>query len=374
MVDIEKLLQAYPTKRIKPEDGMAITAKVWEEAHEYHRQSQGFYALFSHGPGILTGLEVIASDPPDTALYILPGIAIDSTGQTIVLTQPVAYDIGRDMDGLLYVMLSYGESHPRSENGNPQEGAPRYVHDEFSISAQTALSEAAGVELARINRSSRESVLLNAQHPAQPGLDEIDLRFRREVGAAREVNMAVSYLGNVVEQKQGLGANYLSQALNYSGQYHLTIEDDASIGPNIVSNTLVYLVGQGAFELASGAMNGLRNYVQRGKGTLFIESLDKEAENSFLNFLRAKNMQLEPLPAGHRLLTQPHLFAAPPVGYETEGDPKILIGEGVIFSTYNYGLLWQGERRGRPAAREEIRSATEWGANIIAYAMQRHRG
>jgi hypothetical protein len=56
----EELLQMFPTKKIKSFDGMTITADVWEEAHEYHRQEQRLATLFSHGPGILTGLEVIA--------------------------------------------------------------------------------------------------------------------------------------------------------------------------------------------------------------------------------------------------------------------------------------------------------------------------
>jgi hypothetical protein len=99
-----------------------------------------------------------------------------------------------------------------------------------------------------------------------------------------------------------------------------------------------------------------------------------EAESSFMYFLRGKEMQPEALPAGHRLLTQPYLFAAPPTGFETQGNPQLLISEGVVFSTYNYGLVWQGERRGRLASREEIRAATEWGTNIIMYALNRRRG
>lgn len=373
-MNIEELLQKYPIKRIKPADGMAVTAEVWEEAHDYHRRSQGLHALFSHGSGILTGLEVIASDPPDTALYILPGVAVDNIGQTIVLAQPVAYDIGHDMDGLFYLMLNYGESRPRADNGNRSEGAPLYVHGEFSISAQTVLSDTAGVELARVQRSSRDSVLLNAANPIQPGPDEIDLRFRREVGAPPEISMAVSYLGEVNDKKHGLGAAYLAQSLNYAGRYRVIVEDDVAIGPSIVTNTIIYLVGQGSFELNAGAMNGLRNYVHRGKGTLFIESVDAEAEESFMNFLKAKEMTPEPLPAGQRLLTQPLLFAAPPAGYETQGNPHILMTDGVIFSTYNYGLLWQGERRGRLATRDEIRTAMEWGTNIVAYAVNRRKG
>ena len=84
----QRLLGDYPLKRISARDGMAVTAQVWREAHKYHRLQTQFHALVSHGPGIVLGLEVIASEPPDSAVYILPGIAVDSEGQTIVLPQP----------------------------------------------------------------------------------------------------------------------------------------------------------------------------------------------------------------------------------------------------------------------------------------------
>jgi hypothetical protein len=72
-------------------------------------------------------------------------------------------------------------------------------------------------------------------------------------------------------------------------------------------------------------------------------------------------------------LTEPFLFGAPPPGYETQGKPEVLAADGVIFSTCEYGRLWQGERRGGVASREEIRSAVEWGNNILTYALERHR-
>ena len=367
----EELLKRYPLKRIKPNDGMAVTAEVWEEAHEYHRQSQGFHALFSHGPGILTGLEVITADPPDTTVYILSGIAVDSAGRTIVVPEPVTYDIGHDMDGQLYLLLSYGESRPRTDNGDEQAGAPLHVHTEFSISATTTLPDSPWVELARVRRSSREAAFTNAQNPAYPGSDEIDLRFRREVGAPSEVSMAVSYLGNVEHRKHGRGASYLAQALNQMGFYRMSVEDNITLGPGIASKTLVYLVGQDDFQLDKSIMNGLRNYVQRGMGTLLIEAVDSAAESAFMSFLKSTNMQPEPLKPDHRLLTSPFLFAAPPAGFETQSAPSIMVGEGIIFNTHNYGLLWQGEQRDKLPSREEIRSAVEWGGNIIAYAVQR---
>jgi hypothetical protein len=51
--------------------------------------------------------------------------------------------------------------------------------------------------------------------------------------------------------------------------------------------------------------------------------------------------------------------------------PGLKVGEGVIVSACDYGCLWQGERRGRAASREEIRAAHEWGSNLMAYAVAR---
>ncbi len=373
-MNLEELLQQYPLKRIHPEDGMAVTHEVWDEAHEYHRKSQNLQMVLARGSGIITGLEVIASDPPDTSMYILPGVAVDPAGQIILLPQPVSYDIGHEMAGRLHVLLSYSESRSKGQNGKKEgEDAPLYIHSEFTITAQTVLPNTPYVELARVNRSDRDAPFTNAQNPAQPGPNEIDLRFRREVGLPPQVSIAVSYLGQVKERKHGRGVGYLAQHLNHSDKYHTTFEDGVTLGPGIVTSTLVYLVGQGEFELDQGQINGLRNYVQRGKGTLLLESVDPPAEESFLNFLKAANMPLEEINFGHRLLTQPHLFAAPPAGFETQGTPKIMASEGVIFSTYNYGLLWQGERKGRLASRDEIRSAMEWGCNLVTYAIQRRR-
>ena len=86
-------------------------------------------------------------------------------------------------------------------------------------------------------------------------------------------------------------------------------------------------------------------------------------------------MDLEPgaLPPGHRLLADPYLFAAPPPGFETGEKAEVSVSDGVIFSTYNYGLLWQGEVRGGVPSREQIRTAMEWGGNIVAYAAARRK-
>ncbi|MBN1177980.1 MAG: DUF4159 domain-containing protein [Anaerolineae bacterium] len=375
-------LQAFPTRRIKPLDGLAVTAEVWEEEQTYHRQRQRFHAMLEHGPGIVTGLEVIASDPPDTAVYVLPGIAVDPQGQSIVLVEPVTYDVGQSAEGLLYVLLSYGESRPRAAEDAPPD-APRYVHAEYSIEARETWPDTPCVELARVRRQGHGAAIFNAQDTAFPGPNEIDLRFRREIGARPQeaAAMAVSYLGGGrTDVRHGQGASHVARAFNRSEPHtRLHVDHNVPLGPGLTAYTLLYLVGQGSFQLSREEMQALYAFMQGG-GTVLIESCrhdtaegEPPADTYFYNLMGDLGLQLTELRSDQRLLREPNLFAAPPAGFETQGAPKVIVSEEAIFSTYDYGCLWQGERRGRSASREEIRAALEWGANIVAYAVARRR-
>jgi hypothetical protein len=375
----QDLIRTFPIRMISPFDGLSVTAEVWQEAHEYHRLRRQLYALFSHGAGIVTGLEVVASDPPDSSMYILPGMAVNDLGQIIVLAEPTAYDVG-EADGLVYLLLSYGESRPRPGSGGDGEDGPLYVYAEFGIEAGPNLPDVSAVELARMRRRDAGAAIVDAQDAAQPGLNEIDLRFRRQVGhAPQEVAaLAVSYAGEAKLERHALGASYLARALRRRGNCRVWVDCDVPLGPGLDYYALVYLVGQGAFELSPEEMQVLYDYVQGG-GTLFIESCRREVENgdppadaAFADLLVSLGLELEE-GVERRLLVEPFLFAAPPPGFETQGTPGVRMGEGVILSTCDYGCLWQGERRHGPAARDEIRAALEWGENIVACALARRR-
>jgi len=384
----DNLWQEFPTKRIEPVDGLAVTAAVWKEAHDYHRAQQRFHNLFSHGPGIIAGLEVSASDPPDSTLYILPGMAVDQRGETIVVTEPVAYDVGT-AHGFLYLLLSHEQSRPRS-SGSPEE--PLYIHAEFGIEVRSTLPDTPCVELARLRRQSRDSALLNAQDAEHPGPNEIDLRFRRVQGTVPQsiASVAVSHAGSAKGDKASdlpheRGAIYLARALRNSlGSLDVpigSVDLGVPLAPGLESYTLVYLVGHGAFQLNRDEMNALYTYLQGG-GTLLFESCRREvdgdnppADASFSDLLASLGISCQELQPGDSLLVEPHLFAAPPPGFETDGTPKVVVGAAaagrVVWSMCDYGCLWQGERRGRAASREEIRTAMEWGANVVTYALSR---
>lgn len=377
------LLQGFPLRRIKPFDGMAVTAKVWEEAHEYHRQRLRLHALLSQGPGIVTGLEVIASDPPDRSVYILPGIAVDPEGNTIVLTEPVAYDFGDDMEGLLYLLLSYGETGPAGEENEEEEegGAPLYMHVEYAILARPNFPDEPWVELARVRRKGKESPIQDAEDPEHPGPNELDHRFRQDFDSVlqKTVSLTVVYLGGNADTRHVRGANNLARALSRSKGFRACVDEDVALTSALAGYTLVYLVGQGPFQLGRDEMDALYTYVQGG-GTLLIESCRREtakgdppADASFADLLSTLGLQLTELEPGHQLLDKPSLFAAPPPGFETKGKPSVQVGEGVIFSTHDYGCLWQREQRDKIPSREEIRAALEWGHNILSYAVERRK-
>jgi len=126
--------------------------------------------------------------------------------------------------------------------------------------------------------------------------------------------------------------------------------------------------------LTNDEMTALYGYWQAG-GIIFYESCrrnqavgDPPADNTFIGLVNAFGLSLTPIDSSHTIFAAPYLFAQPPLGFETQGTPQLRGAEGILMSTYDFGCLWRGERRGRPAQRSEIRDAQEWGANLIFWA------
>lgn len=377
----EELIQAFPDKRIKPADGMAVTAAVWEEAHDFHRLYAHFHNLLAHGAGILIGLEVIASDPPDSAVYIMPGIAISSRGEFIVLKKPVAYDIG-NARGNLCLQLTYGESAPRIGSDPKRMEDLLYISTEFGIEAKSEPGDCVGVELARLRRETRKSPLCDAKDPEYPVLNEIDLRFRREINGQPNflgvASMAICYLGGKPDERHCRGAGALGRAMRNDGNVALWVDDALSVSPELANYDLVYLVGLGKFTLDKDEMMVLHDYLENG-GTIFAESCRQKSakemlsDAAFFDVFGSMNVVLEDVQPGHPLLTNPFLFASATPGFVVEGKPKLLAGGGVVFSSHDYGCVWQGQQQGDGPSREAVRAAHEWGSNLVTYALCRRR-
>ncbi|MBN1261989.1 MAG: DUF4159 domain-containing protein [Anaerolineae bacterium] len=372
MTQEKNLIDRIPVKRLHPRDGTAITAAVWEEAHTYHRGRQQLHDALGHGPGILTGLNVIASDPPDSTVYVLPGVAIAPNGDLIVVKRPVTFDFGA-AEGTLSLWLTYTESPPSTES-DPDSGERQYIYAQFGLEAQISDQDVDGVGLARIRRQSMQAPITDASNAARPKANEIDLRFRRSAGIPVQPH---PLLAAVIRTEGGEpadhGAETLAQTLRFTGRTPLWIDHDVTLSSPLDGYDLVYLIAQTTVAPGKETLNALYTYLQGG-GSLFIESCHTAgsdpaaSEASLLDMLTSLGVQLHPIEAGHPLLTTPHCFAAPPEG-ATRSEVRILVGEGVIFSTGDYGCLWAGKGHGFTPTREAIRAAHEWGENLIHFAM-----
>ena len=60
-----EMMQTYTARRVKAYDGMAVTAAVWDAAHDFHRQLLEVHTSFAQGHGVLYVLEVIAGELAD---------------------------------------------------------------------------------------------------------------------------------------------------------------------------------------------------------------------------------------------------------------------------------------------------------------------
>lgn len=367
------MMQVYPARRVKAYDGMAVTAAVWDAAHDFHRQLLEVHTSFAHGHGILYGLEVIAGEPADRQIYIQPGIAIDPLGRTIILPEQRAYDL-RAAEGTIYVVLTHEESSPRSDAAQTGDDAPRFVYSEFVLEALLGLPSTPYVELARVRRQGAGAAVRNAGDPSLPQANEIDLRNRIEVHAPvpQRVRMAV-VSANGKQPGQVQGALNLANALMRE-KIQLVV-DVVPLDRGILEYDVVYLVGQEPFRL-NAEQSGLLNALYQQGGTIFYESerssgADDAVDASFRELVTAMGVTLTPVPEGAPLLREPNFFPAPPDGFETSGTPRLMATDGILFSGFDFGGIWQGKRRGRLASRSEVRSAFEFGENLVQMVLER---
>jgi hypothetical protein len=142
---------------------------------------------------------------------------------------------------------------------------------------------------------------------------------------------------------------------------------------------MLYVVGRDQIQLTNDEMTALYEYWNAG-GVIFYESCrrnqsvgDPPGDNVFMGLAHAFGLTLTPIERSHGIFESKYLFAQPPVGFETQGSPQVRVADGIVMSMSDYGCLWRGERRGRPAQRAEIRDAQEWGANLIFWAVAEHK-
>ncbi|RPI80250.1 MAG: DUF4159 domain-containing protein [Chloroflexi bacterium] len=210
----------------------------------------------------------------------------------------------------------------------------------------------------------------------------MDLRFRDEIPPNQDrpdtTRISVCYAGERLITKNGHGASRLARALRHSGK-RVWVDDGTPITNGLENYSLVYLVGKKDARLNREEMNAIYAYIQQG-GTVLMENCTsdqkgkpEEINGYYMELAASYGIQIEEPLSGDPLVEEPHLFTILPGSPEAGQAPKILAGNGLIVSSLDLGCLWQGERDGSPVSREEIRSAVEFGENILLYAENRKR-
>ena len=367
---------------ISPFNELPVDAEIWREAHNHHHLHRRLHAITSHRAGIVNGLEVVPSQSKATTVVVAPGVAIDSEGRTIIVPEPVSFDIVETRQ--IYIILAFQNNKDRGSAVTVGGGTQYFREVEGHLLINTKdLPTTPYLELARVFRTGAEKPIKEPANPFDPGNDELNQLYRPIAFPHCYADVSVgelSYVGktepgnwkpnrgglwNLIREGNGAGFH-----LTFGGTINLQGKEDSPL-------SLLYVAGRQGFQpRTEPEMEGLKRYLDAG-GLLFGEAGqgNEEFTQGFKDLATRLGAKLKKVSKGHPLLTAHHVFSSPPPGAQTGGDLLIDPEAGILFSTFDYGGAWQGdvEKPEASDARDRIRQAQEFGLNVIAYASSRRR-
>ena len=390
-------------KRVNAFQGLVIDVDTWQDAHEYHRNQHKIHLLAFHGTGIVQGLGVNANETPDLSVIIGAGLAIDSEGNTIIVSQPQHYKIQTRQKGMIYLIIQFREI-PTEPYQPPEGGQATRILEAYRIQERDKLPDEVYLELARIDFDPSEAMIKDAKNPSRPVKNEINLSSRKEIKVAAPVAVVVPekvvpekiitevpeikkperksiklghvVLGSASKDLHSRGLHNLSRLISQQNDFTVDVDENININADINQYTMLYLTGNSSFELNTEEQTALNNFLHSG-GVIFGEGCSegegevqpkriKEFGLAFNQLAVQLKSKLESVQLGHSLLSESHIFSEVPRGAESNG--LLLEGKQMIYSGSDYGCSWQGGHQDDPLSREIIRSSFEIGLNIITYA------
>ncbi len=375
--------------RVNPFRGLLVDETTWADAHDYHRNQMRFHLLSLHGVGVVQGLDVTASQPPDMRLTVKPGLAIDQEGRLLLLTEAEIVSVPSQAAlTTVFVVLEYGEKATQMQNvtegGKPQ--AARILEEcQVRVSLEAPTS---GVELARISLDTATRQIRNAANAYQANPNEIDLRGRVDVssgggsGKGARTNLTVGVLKHgpatsIEWKRHSEGLRRLlrdtSAATNIDAN---VLEGISPMDESAMRNCkLLYMTGRSTFKFNPEEEQALRRFMDRG-GLLWCEPCRNgiasgqpdDFSRSCIELAQRLNRQPTQPRLGHPLLTAHYLFSVPPVAVDPAG--VVVEANKMVIATGDYGCLWEGRGQERVEApsREMLRAAQEFGTNALAVA------
>jgi hypothetical protein len=376
---LENLI-AYPIKGVSAQDRLPITAKLWGDSHDHHIKHRQLHVLSAHRPGIVYGLDVLVSKSDDQSVVVTPGVAIDSNGNTVVLSAPESFTFKERGANYLVIEFQTGRDGDSEVRLGPDELVYANFVEYRRIAVTKEPARGAQIELARVQRSDARAAIKEAANPYDPGSNELSLLYRSLASPHCYVDAAVGEISYVPEgeltawklNRPGL-VNFLRECaghgfhLDFIGPYRLT-EPDREREPLIL-----YMAGKDAFkELAPEELATIKSLLDRGC-FLIGEAKADPFQKSFEALARSLDGTLKELPKDSRLLRGHFLFPRLPSGGNEKGAVKLDPERGILFSSYDFGAAWQGDVGDKGDPRERIRQAIEFGLNIVSFAERRRR-
>ena len=398
-MDFEEILK-FKLKRVNPFQGLVIDSDTWRDAHEYHRSQQRLHMLAFHDIGIIEGLKIVASKPPDLSVNIYPGIAVDPEGNIIIVSETQNYRIQTREKRTIYLIIQFREV-PAEPYQPPEGGQPTRIIEAYRIQERDKLPNESYLELCRINFDPTDKTIRDVKNPSVIGKNEIDLTFRQEVSGlskppkeqitiqnkeiasvkqstpSTEKSIVIGHtvLGEASRNLHSAGLKNLIREINRRGGNVSDLSENVVLDKKVNRFTLLYITGNSRFELNAEQQSALGDFLQSG-GVIFGEACNDESQgtsakgakefglafNQLANQFRCK---LEVVQREHTLLSAYHIFSEVPQGVEMA---MLLEGGCMIYSGSDYGCAWQGGYQGKPLSRDNIRNSLEMGTNIVYYA------
>jgi hypothetical protein len=378
--------------RVNPFRGLLIDESTWADAHDYHTNQMRFHLLALHGIGIVQGLEVVASQPPDMNVLVRPGVAIDPEGRLLMLSEQRVLPIPPQNNfATVFIVLEYSERATQVQNVT-EGGKPQIARVLEECQVRASLEAVPGaIELARISLDGTGRQLRNAAGTRQAGANEIDMSARVLVanrgssGAGAAGGRAALTLGIIrygpatsVEWKrhsEGLRRLLRDVSLNTNLDGNLLEGVNPMDETVLRSCKMLYMTGRSAFRFSPEEEQAIKRFLDRG-GVVWCEpcrnGLPTGAPDDFsrsaIELMQRLNRQPVQPRSGHPLFTSRYLFAAPPPAVDAAG--VVVEASRMIIATGDYGCLWEGrgQERAELPTREILRSAQEFGTNALFLA------
>ena len=416
-------------ERLQIRDGMPINAESWQHAHTYHRHRQNFHYQSLYEPGIVYGLGVaIVPDQPDgRLLQVQPGVAIDIAGNPIIVKAPEEFRLtstpNQGQALVVYLVVNYVD--PDDLRHNP---TAKTLCESFRIVEKLHL-DPQDVELCRIDLQASVTQLQSPPNVFAPRWNQLDFRDRRQPHPQPQLRVTVGLVtGESLDILTQNGFTDLLRSLPglYPGlRADLTLQTFSAqaLGREALNCQLLHIPYPVLLALPNPAIQRLQSFLAEGGVVLAVADFDAVDLLDLLNIsqelqlglleaerdrdlfnqtgaqlqqeiaanqsaisqqlttieqqiaaiaprLEVSSTELGELSDDHPLRWQPFTFSQLP---DRQGHPIILRNwGGLVLMLGDLTRCWS-HRANPPIPRETLRSAQEWGINLLHFAAQRQQ-